>query len=180
MGQARVSSLDAVRDWRAALIGYQCGAQEALSAVEMDIRHAFDWLADQQKIWQAEIRRREDQVLHAKNDLWRRKMLPVLGKEPDCTEQMKALRKAQMRLEEAHDKLEATRRWHTKLQRAVDEYEAPGRQLAALLDYDLGQTIALVDQKIASLEAYMSLTAPSTQASERATPETPPASEEPA
>jgi hypothetical protein len=158
---ADVRSIEAVRDWKAAMQSFQVSAREALLAIELAIRRAFDWLEEQRHFWQQEIRRREEAVTQAKAELTRRKMLPIIGKHPDCTEQEKALRKAQQRLAEAEDKLEQCRRWATPLRRAVDEYEGPARKLAALLEGDLPRALAVLERKIRALESYVELQAAS-------------------
>jgi DNA repair exonuclease SbcCD ATPase subunit len=154
---AHVTSIDALQDWKNALAGFRDAAGDALVTVTLEFRKMFDWLEDQRKLWEGEIRRREEQVTHAKAELWRRKMLPVVGKHPDTTEQEKALRKAQRRLEEAQEKLENCRRWVPLLRRAVEEYEGPGRRLSAWLDGDLPRALARLAQQLGALEAYVSM-----------------------
>ena len=155
MTQARVTSLDALRDWKQALTAFKASAQDALVGADLAARRAFDWLDDQQKQWHAEVRRREDLLHQAKGELWRKKNMPNLEKHPDCTEQEKAVRRAQARLDEAHDKLEKTKRWRPELQRAVDEYASDGRQLASMLEADLPRALVRLEQKIAALERYL-------------------------
>src|SRR5258708_4213353 len=131
---ARVTSLDAVKDWKNAVCVFHDDAVEALGAIEMEIRRAFDWLDQQTRYWQTEVRRREELVLQAKNELTRKKMMPIIGKNPDTTEQEKNLKKALRRLEEAEAKLEKARKLTPILRRAVEEYEGPGRQLSNFLE----------------------------------------------
>src|SRR5438105_13737992 len=72
---ARVTSIDALRDWKEALCVFKQDAAEALCANEMEIRRFFDWLDEQTKYWQNEVRRREDLVVQARNALVRKKMM---------------------------------------------------------------------------------------------------------
>jgi len=159
MGQARVTSIDALADWKSALATFQDHAKDAVVAIDLEVRRKFDWLDDQRKFWQAEIRRREDELAQAKSELWRRKNMPII-EHPDCVEQEKALRRAQARLDEAHDKLEKTRRWLPALRRAADEYETHGRRLAAILETDVPRALAVLEQRINALESYVALTPP--------------------
>ena len=156
---ARVTSIDALQDWKNALAVFQDHAKEAVVTLELEVRRMFDWLDDQRRFWQAEIRRREDEVVQAKSELWRRKNMPII-EHPDCVEQEKALRRAQARLDEAHHKLEKTRRWAPALKRAVDEYECHGRRLAAILESDVPRALGVLEQRIRSLDAYVALTPP--------------------
>lgn len=160
---ARVTSIDALRDWKEALCVFQAEAGEALCATDMEIRRFQDWLAEQTKHWQNEVRRREDLVVIARSDLVRKKMLVTpTGREPDATEQEKALRKAQALLRHAEEMVERARKLAPVVHRAIEEYQAPARRLGATLDGDFPRALALLDAKLASLEAYLSTQAPPT------------------
>ena len=156
---AEVASLDALRDWKAALGAFRGSAQEALVGVELAVRRAFDWLDERRDFWQQELRRREEAVTVAKSELWRKKNLPIIA-HPDTTEQEKALRRALARLEEAQEKLEKHRQWAIALRRAVEEYEGPARRLGHRLEADLPKALALLAEKIATLESYVAVAAP--------------------
>lgn len=156
---AEVASLDAVRDWKAALGAFRGTAQEALVGVELAVRRACDWLDERRHFWQHELRRREEAVTVAKSELWRRKNMPIVA-HPDCTEQEKALRRALHRLEEAHEKLEKNRQWGIALRRAIEEYEGPARRLGHRLEADVPKALALLGDKIAALEAYVATAVP--------------------
>jgi DNA repair exonuclease SbcCD ATPase subunit len=156
---AHVTSLDLLRDWLAALMTFRSEAQDALTSAQLDVRRAFDWLTETQKSWQRAIRERQDEVTTAKAALTRKKWVLPGQREPDITEEMKALRRAQRRLEEAEDKLACTRRWQPALQRAVDEFDGPIRRLADLLDGELPKAGERLDRLLRDLEAYLSVRA---------------------
>jgi hypothetical protein len=154
---ARVTSIDLLRDFRAALAGFRADAQDALAAVELELRRAFDWLAERRQYWQRQARELQDEVTHAKAELSRRQMVLPGERVPDCTQQLKALRKAQQMLAHAEGQVERSRRWEPALRRAVDEYEGPARQLGGLLDADLPRAQALLERLVASLDAYVAV-----------------------
>lgn len=158
---ARVASIAALVDFRAVLCTFGEEAQEVLASVQMAIQRTQDFLDEQAKLWQQEVRRSEDMVAEAKTELARRKMMRVGDRAPDTTEQEKALRRAQARLEHAEEKLHVTRRWIPALKRDVDEYLGPARQLAGFLEGEQPRALALLQQKIDALEAYLARTAPS-------------------
>jgi len=161
---ARVTSIDALRDWRDALCVFKDEAAEGLCANDIEIRRFFDWLDQQTKYWQNEIRRREDLVVQARNALVRKKMMITpAGREPDTIEEQKALRKAKARLVQAEEKFEKARQLGPVIHRAVEEYQAPARRLSGMLDCDVPQALALLGQKLASLDAYLSTAPPSTE-----------------
>ncbi len=86
---ADVRSIDAVRDWHAALADYRDGLADSLAGVELEIRRARDWLEEQLARWQRAIRDCEEDVTRAKAELSQRKLPNWEGREPDCTVQEK-------------------------------------------------------------------------------------------
>lgn len=169
---ARVTSIEALVDFRADLCVFAEKAQEVLLDVQMAIQHTQHFVDDQGKLWQQEERRAEDAVAQAKTELARCKMIKIGDRTPDTTEQEAALRRAQYRLDHAQQKLAAVRRWGPGLKRAAEEYLGPARQLSGFLEGEHPRALALLQEKIQTLEAYVGLTAPSAPAAPP--PESPP------
>jgi hypothetical protein len=159
MSQARVSSIQAIRDFRATLIKVLAQVNDSLGAVNLESRRSLEWILERQpEFWKAEIRRCQDNVLQAKNDLHRCRSSPLPGGgTPSCMEEKKALQRAQDRLKYAEEKAVKTRQWGATVQREVIEYEGRANQLAALLDGTMPQAVAYLDQALASLDAYLAI-----------------------
>lgn len=155
---ARVNSLDALKALHSSLSHYGPEAQEALGAAEIEIRRVFDFLHDQQKHWQRQVERRQEDVNRARADLAHARAIRQ-GERSGYVEQEIALRKAQNRLREAEEKLAVTKRWLLHLPQAINEYQGPAKRLAGLLDSDFKQGLAVLADKIAILEAYMAVQA---------------------
>lgn len=155
----RVTSVELLRSWRAALATFRTDALDALTTAGLDVRRSFDWLDDQKKAWAKAVRERYDEVVHAKAALSRKQWTLPGQRQPDVTEEIKALRLAQKRLAEAEDKLDRTKRWGPALQRAVEEYEGPIRRLADLIEADLPKSGGLIERQIVDLEAYLAVNA---------------------
>ena len=67
MSQANVRSVDALRDFKNALIAYAEEARNALNGVDMDVRRTRDWLErDQLMYWQTQVKKRNEQVSQAR------------------------------------------------------------------------------------------------------------------
>jgi hypothetical protein len=153
--QADVASIPVLQDWYAALCTFRADAVDVLAAVDMEIRHAFDWIEQQAKIWQKAVKECEEEVVQAKADLSRREIPDHTGKTPDTTIQKERLRKTQARLHFAEEQVQVCRRWLQKLPRMInEEYESHARRLGAFLDSVLPQSLAALQHQIASLEAY--------------------------
>jgi hypothetical protein len=150
---ARVGSIDALKALHAALARFGPDAQEALGAAEIEIHRVFDYLHEQLKHWQRQVEKRREEVNRARVDLTHARSVRQ-GERSGYAEQEIALRKAQALLREAEEKVVVVKRWLLHLPQAVSEYEGPARRLAGLLDADHKRGIALLENKIATLEAY--------------------------
>jgi hypothetical protein len=158
---ADVRSLEALQDFHAALCVFRTDAMESLSSVELNIRRAVDWMAEQSNFWQRAIKAADEEVFQAKQELSMRKFPGWSGRPPDTTVQEENLRKARAKLAYAQEKLEVTRRWMTKFPAQVSEaYEGPSRHLGATLETDLPRGLAMLERRIVALEEYLALKAP--------------------
>lgn len=163
---AQVHSLGAIDDYRAALAHFAHSAKGALELADLEIRRSLEWLSQAQLAhWRLELRRREDAVVTAKQDLHRARMsLTAFGHVPDCADQKAALAKAQARQAEAERKLVSVRRWTQTLQTEVDDYLGPARQLLSMLEGNIPKSLALLERMSRSLEAYLEVAPPVTTA----------------
>jgi len=157
---AQVASIDALRDFRAKLCEFGVDALESLAAVELELRHTNDWLAERLKYWQLQLRDRGEDLARAKAALVRHKWGSKDGKGVGTTEVEMEVKKAKRRIDEAEEKIEITRRWQRDLPKAVHEYDGPARQLSGYLESDLKQVLAMLDRMATSLEAYVAISAP--------------------
>src|SRR5437868_3828747 len=156
--QADVRSIDAVRDWHAALTTYGETLAEAMAGVELEIRRAGDWLHEQLGRWQRAVRECEQEVVQAKAELAARKFPDWSGREPDATVQERALRQARARLEHAEDQVEKVRSWIGRLPKMIDEvYRGPAHRLVNFLEADLPKGLAVLERRIVALETYAGL-----------------------
>jgi hypothetical protein len=153
--QADVRSLQAMRDWVGAVRVYHDDAAAALASIEMEIRRATDWVAEQEGRWHAAAKQCEEELWTAKQDLNARKLPDWSGREPDTTVQERAVRRCEARLEHCQDQIQRCRQWTQRLPKMIDEtYRGNAHRLAMFLDGDLARALALFGKQIASLEAY--------------------------
>lgn len=158
---ARVTSVQAIADFRAALLTFCQEAKEVLASIDMENRRMTDWVErDRLSYWQREIRNRQENVAQAKADLFRKQITRISGQNPDFLEERDALRLATYRLEEAEDKVQLCRKWgNRELPRAIDEFQGPGRQLAGMVEGNPPSIVLFLDRVVRSLEAYLDLEA---------------------
>ncbi len=160
---ARVLSTDALRDFQAALAKFRSKGRDALRTVFMEIEHVVAWLEGQQTTWSREADKRHEDVLRCRAELALARSAPENWRTA-VSEKEIALRKAQFRFKEAEDKVAAVRRWRRALPQALNEHVLPPRRLAGFLDGDVQHALAVLDNKIEHLKAYMALETPSASA----------------
>lgn len=127
--QARVASIDALEDFRTALVRYQSRATQALDDVGSDVKQMREWLTfDRRLHWQAELKRRTRKLEQAEAELMTSKFSDL---KDDHSVQQMGVKKARRAVEEAEEKLRMTKRWA----RDFDSVVAPAsRQLDGLRD----------------------------------------------
>jgi hypothetical protein len=158
---ARVTSIEALQEFKAALHVFCEEAKDALCAIEMQTRKVQDWLLrDQTSYWKHAVRDRQEDLAQAKADLFRKQLDRITGNIPDCIEEKKAVRRAQERLKEADDKIRKCQEWARLLPRAQGEYQGPARQLEFMVEGDPPASVILLNRIIASLDAYVELAPP--------------------
>lgn len=157
---AHLTAISTLTDLRASLCTFAEEARGALEAVDLEIRRTFDWLEEQLANWHKEVRRAEDEVFHAQQELARRRLMRVGDRPLDCTDQERALRRAKARLEHAQQKHQATRSWLRNLPTETTDYEGPSRQVKNLIDAALPRACALLERKLDTLAEYLALRAP--------------------
>jgi hypothetical protein len=155
MNGADVHAIDALEDWHNALCLFREDASESLSSVALEIRRAFDWIDEEGKAWQGEVRDAEEAVVRAKAELAQRKTPDYSGRIPDTSVQEENLARAKARLRFAEGQVEVCRKWALRLPKMIsEEYDGRSRRLNNFLEADLPTAIAHLNTRIQSLHAY--------------------------
>lgn len=158
---AQVTSLDALSDFRSALLAFGESGTAALTAVALETQRFVDWLEqDQLRFWQAEITRREEKMNEAKSALNRKRLAATFGDPPRDSEELHMLKIAVRKLEEAQEKIKIIQKWRNIVDRAVTEYQGQSQLMANYLEGDLPRAIATLEKTIAKLEEYLDVARP--------------------
>jgi exonuclease VII large subunit len=159
---ARVTSVDAIKEFRETLVIFCENVRAGLCANEMESRHVLDWLLSYQPgYWARQLRQRQEELAQAQADLHRLKLQRAQGMRVDDIEQKTAVERAKERVDEAEEKLVKVRRWGRAVQQAIDEYQARARQLADLVEGNPPANVLFLDRVIDSLESYLRIAPPS-------------------
>jgi hypothetical protein len=164
---AKVLSVQALRDFRVALVNFVEEARNALSGVDMELRRMREWLErDQLSYWQAQVKRRHEAMMMARTELHRRQIAQQGSDAISDTEQREALREAQRRLRAAEEKVETVKRLIPVFHHVLSEYRSHSTPLADHLAGGVERSLGSLEKMVQSLEAYLALQAPSAPAAE--------------
>ncbi|SRR5581483_9226261 len=163
--QAIVTSVDALRAFRANLIVYVSKARPALEEVTSEVLRTRGWLeSDRRVYWEAQVRRRTRQLEAAQQALFG----VSLSKLRDVTMSEKmAVRKAKEALTEAEEKLKSVKRWSRELETKLEPLTRQLEKLHTVLSSDMTNAIAYLGEAVRTLDAYAE-TAPSESATKPA------------
>jgi len=152
---ARVTSLDALLRFKAALAEFDGQARNALGGAESDVQRTILWLqSDCRNHWSRQIRKRQQEVTLAKNELLRAELEQRETKR-SCVLERRAVEKATRRLQEAEHKLERSRYWARILEREFLQYKGKMQGLASQLERDLPKGMHRLDKLLDHLRAYL-------------------------
>lgn len=156
--EARVTSLDALQNFRAKLILFHHKAHGRLDEVADAIRQTRAWLQHEQRLkWENEIRRRERALGQAEQELFSAKLHNL--RENLAREQM-AVRSARKAVEEAGEKLRNVKTWTRNFEACFDPLARKLEGLRCDYDLDLPKAVAFLAQAQDTLEKYAEIRAP--------------------
>jgi hypothetical protein len=158
---ANVLSVQALKDFKNAMINFAEEARNSLSGVDMELRRMRDWLErDQLGYWQAQVKRRNEDVMQARSDLHRRKITQQGSDAVSDADQKEALREAMRRLRVAEEKVALVKRLIPQLHHAIAEYHSHSQPLGDHLSGGFDRAVVGLERMITSLEAYLATVVP--------------------
>ena len=158
---ARVQSIEGLEQFRAALVIFTDQAGQSLATVRADAERFLNWLGEQFKYWQHQLRVRDEQLAEAKSDLHRCLSATIdAHRVPSCHQEKKLVALAKRRLEEAEEKLAAVKRWTMIVEEAILNFQAHAEPLAGALALDMPKALAEMDRSITRLIEYTQVAPP--------------------
>lgn len=157
---ARVTSIDALKDFRRVLAEFTTLATTALGEAHAYVRRTTSWVEHEQpSYWKNERRRRQARLAEARNELYRAQV-EAADAQVSASLQRRAVERTQAAVDEAETKLRNTKRWSRLLDRETILYKGECQKLARTLDAEMPQAMARLDKMVESLERYVKLAVP--------------------
>lgn len=161
---ANIQSVTLLSDFRSSLAKFADDAQAGVSAADADVQRWLAWIEDTQaNHWRGELARRRQQQEEARVNLARKTIGRVEDQAPHREEQV-ALERAKRRVAEAEAKLEAIQRWARLMRHEAEMYRGAVQGFQDVISVRVPLARAALDQITQRLEAYLTVTPPSTPA----------------
>jgi hypothetical protein len=150
--QARVTSIDALEEFRASLIVFLTNAHQHLDSVGDDVRRMRGWVQSDQRLhWQGELRRRSRALELAEQELFSAKLS---GLRDNLNAPQTAVRRAKAAVEEAEEKLRNVKLWTRNFDHCADPLIKRLESFRQVLDHDMPKAISYLLQAQKTLEEY--------------------------
>ena len=166
---ANVRSLEALREFRVALIKFIDKAKRAVATSDSEVMRTQMWIDSHQPAhWKRELRKSEERLNQAKSELFRATI-----SQPDNprgpTDQVRLVNKRKAEIEYVKQKLEKTKRWSRTFERSTNEYRGAISPLSSALDGTAHKAVVLIERSITTLESYLKSVTPISEESAQAT-----------
>ena len=153
--RARVTSLEAIEDFRAKLIIYRDKAGRVLDEVSDDVVRTRLWLQSERPAhWQNQIRRLTHELERRQQELFSAQLSNL--SDSSYVEQI-AVTKARGAIRDAEEKLKTTKQWHRQYDQRVEPLGRQVEKLRHTLGHELGQAVAWLNEMTKTLSDYAEL-----------------------
>lgn len=150
--QAKITSVEAIELFRAALIVFTSQARPALEEISGEGTRTRVWLEhDQRRFWQNELRQRNKKLEQARQELLDVKLSQF---QESAALQTMAVHRAQHAVGEAEEKLVRLKRWDRELESRSAPLLKEIEQLHSFLTAEMPKAIAYLTQVVRTLDAY--------------------------
>lgn len=158
-GPARVDSIQALREFRSALIAFAEEARSALDAAQSELNRSAARLSHElPSHWTAEQRRWEEEVVRARIALEHALSQAEMGKS--SIDERKALARSKENVSNARDKLAASKKWAREVDRERTLYRGQVEPLARVIEGGVAKALVRLDHMGEDLESYTKVQAP--------------------
>lgn len=156
---ANVTSTDAVRAFRAALVKFESNARDAVTCLELEIRRAVNWIeVDRRRYWPAQAKQASEELIQARNALERCELKYGSEEAPSCYEQKKDYERAKRRLRYCEDQVRKVKHWTQIIRRELTQFDGQMAQMTVCIDTDLPRAITAIGNMLNALERYAQAT----------------------
>jgi inhibitor of KinA sporulation pathway (predicted exonuclease) len=150
--QAKVSSIDAIEQFRSALIVFISKARPTLEEIASEVTRTKQWLQnDQRSYWEQQLKVRARELERAQAELFTARLSKI--QQVSAAQQM-AVQRAHRGIREAEEKARVLKKWSRDLENRSEPMVKEIEQLHGYLTTDMGRAVAYLNEIVKSLQAY--------------------------
>jgi len=150
--RAKVTSLEAIENFRARLIIYRDKAGRVLDEVSDGVVRTRLWLeTDRPTHWENQIRRLTQELQQRQQELF---SAQLSGLSETSSMQQAAVQKARRAIREAEQKMYAANNWRRQFDHKVEPVAHQVEKLRHTLGHELGKAVARINELIKTLGDY--------------------------
>jgi hypothetical protein len=156
MGRANIDSPEVLKNFRNHLLKFGKSCDSAIADAKADCARVSEWLRHEQlNHWKRELTKRNEQYQRAKSEYAEARYGSDYTRKNSYVDELKEMRKAEQKKEEAERKLALIKKWSGLLEQKTEKMMGPLNQLAGVLDTALPQSLSRLETMIFSLEDYL-------------------------
>lgn len=160
--RAKVTSLEALEEFRARLIVYREKASRVLDEVSDHVTRTRLWLeTERPAYWQNQIRRLSRELEQAQQELFSARLS---GLRDSSISQQMAVQKLRRSIREAEEKTKTVKNWQRQYDARVEMPARQAEKLRHFLEHDLAKAIAFLNETIKNIAAYAEISLANAQA----------------
>ena len=156
MAGANVQSIEAIRDFRSAMIMFAQQVSDSLEAMKEQVFQAVDWIEnDRHRYWHQQELSAYDRISETRVAYHSAKMRKETDDfRPALIEEKEAIRAAKDRLAYCQTKLQQVKSVAIKCRHEAEEFQGRMSQLERLIETDVPKVLGLMERMLVALEAY--------------------------
>jgi len=158
--RARITSLESLDEFRAALIVYLDKAGRALDEISDEVKRTRIWLEqDRLPFWKSELHKRQKLLEMKQQELFSARIGGLSDPSPI---HRAAVRRAKDAVEAAEAKIRNVRRWTREYDHTVEPPARHVEHLRHLLKVDMAKALQFLNETMKALAEYAEMRAPGT------------------
>jgi hypothetical protein len=154
--QAKVSSIEAIEQFRSVLLVFLSKARPTLEEIISEVNRTKNWLEnDQLAFWDRQMKVRRRDLDEAQAELFSARISTI--QQASAAQQM-AVQRAMRAVREAEDKMRILKKWSRDIENRSDPMVKEIEQLHGFITVDMGRAVAYLTEIIKALQAYSDIT----------------------
>jgi len=169
---ANVQSIATLKAFRGSLIKFAEAVELSLAEADAELEWTLNYIkSDRYRYWKAQVFSCTEKATQARLALKRRRIFEraVQGTPSSCIDEIKALKRAERRLEIAQRTYQRLQHWLVELDLEKTRFKGASQKMREVSEGRIPRAIAQLDRWVDALESYVRLAPPETLTPKKST-----------